>query len=269
MTRPSRGVNPIVVSSDRPPCAAHSEAPLPRWQLTTRRLSASASNQPRGAADGVCMRQSVEAVAADGPPLPPFRRERVGRRLARHRRVERRVEARDLDRLGEHRRGRPDPVQAALLVQRRERPERFERALDSLVDHHWPDELLAPVDHAVPDDIRGSVLGDECPQRLPHVRTCPSLDLGTAEQRVVGVEQREFQTARACVHDEYAHHCSATAPRTLLRFGLFMVTTSSPESQRNLRRTHASGPSAALGERRITVVGDDNSASNSPSSTEH
>ena len=40
MTSPSSGVNPIVVSTDCPEWTAHSEAPAPRWQLTTRSPSA-------------------------------------------------------------------------------------------------------------------------------------------------------------------------------------------------------------------------------------
>ena len=36
ITRPSSGVKPIVVSTERPSAIAHSEAPAPRWQLTIR-----------------------------------------------------------------------------------------------------------------------------------------------------------------------------------------------------------------------------------------
>ncbi len=105
-----------------------------------------------------------------------------------------------------------------------------------------PTNSSPPCTTLVPDDIRGAVLGDECPQRLPHVRTRPTLDLGAAEQRVIGVEQRERQTARACVHQEQTDHRSATAARTGLRSELFMVTTSSPESQGNRRCTHGGQP---------------------------
>ena len=34
---PSSGVKPIVVSMDRPPATAASDAPAPRWQVTIRR----------------------------------------------------------------------------------------------------------------------------------------------------------------------------------------------------------------------------------------
>ena len=41
ITRPSSGVNPIVVSTERPSSIAHSEAPAPRWALTIRSSPAS------------------------------------------------------------------------------------------------------------------------------------------------------------------------------------------------------------------------------------
>ena len=37
ITSPSRGVKPIVVSTERPSRTAASDAPAPRWQVTTRR----------------------------------------------------------------------------------------------------------------------------------------------------------------------------------------------------------------------------------------
>ena len=43
MTRPSSGVKPIVVSTDRPSRTAASEAPAPMWQVTTRAPAPSAA----------------------------------------------------------------------------------------------------------------------------------------------------------------------------------------------------------------------------------
>ena len=40
ITSPSSGVKPMVVSTERPPEIAHSDAPAPRWQLTIRSPSA-------------------------------------------------------------------------------------------------------------------------------------------------------------------------------------------------------------------------------------
>ena len=94
MTSPSSGVKPIVVSTLRPPRTAASEAPAPRWQVTTR----SADRPPdelAGAARGAGVGQAVEAVAADRPALAPLPRHRVGRRRGRDRGVECGVEAGD------------------------------------------------------------------------------------------------------------------------------------------------------------------------------
>jgi len=41
MTRPSSGVKLIVVSTLRPPYTAASDAPAPRWQLTSRKSATS------------------------------------------------------------------------------------------------------------------------------------------------------------------------------------------------------------------------------------
>ena len=39
MGTPSSGVKPIEVSTERPPLTAEMEEPLPRWQVTTFKLS--------------------------------------------------------------------------------------------------------------------------------------------------------------------------------------------------------------------------------------
>ena len=52
ITSPSSGVKPIVVSTDRPPRTAASDAPAPRWQVTTRNdgvAVAPAAARPRAA----------------------------------------------------------------------------------------------------------------------------------------------------------------------------------------------------------------------------
>ena len=47
ITRPSSGVSPIDVSTERPPSIAVTEAPLPRWNTI---CLSSASGRPRNAA---------------------------------------------------------------------------------------------------------------------------------------------------------------------------------------------------------------------------
>jgi hypothetical protein len=43
MTRPSSGVKPMVVSTETPPRTAASDAPAPRWQVTTRSVASAAA----------------------------------------------------------------------------------------------------------------------------------------------------------------------------------------------------------------------------------
>ena len=49
ITRPSSGVNPIVVSTERPAAIAHREAPAPRWQLTMRVPASALTSRSSGA----------------------------------------------------------------------------------------------------------------------------------------------------------------------------------------------------------------------------
>ena len=50
MTRPSSGVNPMVVSTERPESTAASDAPAPRWQVTTRSPSGASGGRPSSSA---------------------------------------------------------------------------------------------------------------------------------------------------------------------------------------------------------------------------
>ena len=45
MTRPSIGVKPMVVSTDRPPATAANEAPVPRWHVTTTEVGGRAPEE--------------------------------------------------------------------------------------------------------------------------------------------------------------------------------------------------------------------------------
>ena len=64
ITRPSSGVKPIVVSTDRPPAMAASDAPAPRWQVTMR---SSSTGRPTMAA------ARRDAYACDRPWKPYLR----------------------------------------------------------------------------------------------------------------------------------------------------------------------------------------------------
>ena len=94
MTSPSSGVKPIVVSTEMPPATAASEAPAPRWHVTTRKLLDLAPGELGGAPGRVRVREAVEAEAAKIPALAPLGRQRIRRRRLGHAGVEGRVEAR-------------------------------------------------------------------------------------------------------------------------------------------------------------------------------
>ena len=72
MTSPSRGVNPIVVSTDRPSRTAAREAPAPRWQVTTADTGAGVSHELDRPSPRVAVAQTVEAKATYTQPFPPF-----------------------------------------------------------------------------------------------------------------------------------------------------------------------------------------------------
>ncbi len=145
ITSPSSGVKPIVVSTQRPSRTAASDAPAPRWQVTTR-PGARASRRP-----GVG--EAVEAVAPQRPALAPGGGQRVGRRGSRQPGVERGVEARD--------RGQPRPRlphrsergERLRLVQRRQRRQLLESGGDLVVDHRRSAEALSAVHDPMADRI--------------------------------------------------------------------------------------------------------------------
>ncbi len=95
ITRPSSGVNPMVVSTLRPSTTAARDAPAPRWHVTMRSPRSGRPTQFSGPAGAVRVGQAMESVAADAVLLPPLARDRVRRRRRRHGGVEGGVEAGD------------------------------------------------------------------------------------------------------------------------------------------------------------------------------
>ena len=142
---PSSGLKPIVVSTDRPSRTAVTEQPPPRWQ-TTSRSAAHLLGRP-------LHRQPVEPVAADAPLVAPARRQRVGRRLLRHRAVERRVEDRDVRDVRQRLHRVVDRGERLPLVERRQVGDLLERGPDLVVD----DDRLAEARAAVHDAVRDRV----------------------------------------------------------------------------------------------------------------
>ena len=86
MTSPSSGVKPIVVSTERPSRTAASDAPAPRWQVTSRSAIEGSPEELRRAPRCIGVREAVEAVLAQVPALAPLGRDRVGGGRRRHRR---------------------------------------------------------------------------------------------------------------------------------------------------------------------------------------
>ena len=78
ITSPSSGVKPMVVSTDRPPATAVTDAPPPRWQTITRSPCLRRRHQGVGPADRPGATEPMEAVAADTPAGHPVGRNGVG-----------------------------------------------------------------------------------------------------------------------------------------------------------------------------------------------
>ena len=136
MTRPSSGVKPMVVSTLRPPCTAASEAPAPRWQVTSRSRGRVAVEQLGGSPGGVGVRQAVEAVPAQPESLRPRSREGVPGGGGGHPGVERGVEAGDGGGVRQCPAGGGDAGERARLVQRREVGQLADGVDDVVVDEH-------------------------------------------------------------------------------------------------------------------------------------
>ena len=162
MTRPSIGVKPIVVSTQTPSRTAASDAPAPRWQLTTR----AAGGAPRG----VGVREAVEAEAPQAEALAPLPRQGVGRGRRRQRRVKRGVEAGDRGHVGQGTAHGGDAGQRGGLVQRGEVAELAQRRHDVVVDEHGLAEARAAVHDAVADGVGRGQLGERRLERLALVR---------------------------------------------------------------------------------------------------
>ena len=69
--RPSSGVRPMHVATERPPSTAVTEQPLPRWATTRRSSAAGRAKQGGGALGRPRHAHAVEAVATDAPLAVP------------------------------------------------------------------------------------------------------------------------------------------------------------------------------------------------------
>ena len=97
ITRPSSGVKPIEVSTERPPRIAATEQPLPRWQvIEAQDRVVRPAQQLRRPAGHEPVRRPVEPVAPDRVALVEHVGQRVEKRHRLHRLVERGVEDGDV-----------------------------------------------------------------------------------------------------------------------------------------------------------------------------
>ena len=166
MTRPSSGVKPIVVSTQRPSRTAASDAPAPRWQVTTdarrrqrarprRRRRATGRGSRSGAARSA---RATPAAARRWPPPPAASR---GTRCRSRRRA---------GTPGSARRDRVDARQRRRLVQRRESASARSAASTSSSTTHGVAEALAAVHDAVADRVQRGQSGERGPERFGVVR---------------------------------------------------------------------------------------------------
>src|SRR5690606_8572313 len=121
----------------------------------------------------VLVRRAVGAVAADRVRARQLAVDRVGVRLGRQRRVERRVEHDDVRHVRERLARRADAREVGRVVQRPERAQVLDVGLDLLVHDGGPGEPVAALDDAVADGdevprVQGRAVLGEVPQQHAH-----------------------------------------------------------------------------------------------------
>ena len=163
----------------------------------------------------VGVRQPVEPEAAQLPPLPPLGRQRERRGGGGNGGVERRVEAGDGRRIGQHRTHRVEGGQRLRLVQRGQVGERPELFPDALVDPDRPAEQAPAVHDPVPDRVHVPERPDSGLDRRRVVRAPRRWQVGGAHHRVRVVEDAQLEAAGPGVDDQdrgqYGHFQSRTS----------------------------------------------------------
>ena len=208
ITRPSSGVKPIVVSTDRPPRIAHSDAPAPRWQLTIRSpppRSARAARPPGGRP----RRGRARGSRTGAGPSAPARR-RAARRSPRPagrvawKAVSKQATA---GTSGQRRRHRVERGERLRLVERAPgRPARAAPTRRSTSIRTASGEALAAVDDPVADDVGIGRTRRRAPHAAPAGSTAAAeRELARRERPVVAVEQRQLEAARPGVDHQHAH----------------------------------------------------------------
>ena len=198
-------MNPIDVSTERPPSTAATEAPAPRWQQITRSRSGGRPSSSAARPRGVGVREPVEAEAAERVPVAPLARQGVGRRGGRHVAVECRVEARHRRHVRKHGGHGGHRVEGGRLVQRRQRCELAQGLEDGGIEAHRPGEPRAAVDHTVRDRVGAAQAVERLAELLGIGPPRRGGQLGVPEERVVVAEEAQLERARAGVDREDPH----------------------------------------------------------------
>ena len=199
ITRPSSGVKPMVVSTERPSRTAHSDAPAPRWHVTTcaRRPRPAPRTRARGRGSRSAARRSARATRAGARRSLPAAGAWRGRPCRSRRPRARRGNARRTASSAASDFGWWSGASAVSSGS---------AASTCLVDDHRLAKALAPVDDPVPSHVG---VARAAPRERPprhRARPPPAAPRARAPRaRCRRVEQRELQAARPGVGDEHAH----------------------------------------------------------------
>ena len=200
ITRPSSGVKPIVVSTERPPCTARSDAPAPRWQVTIRSSPAAGrATRPPGATPRRGTARGTRTGARR--TLPPLRGQRVGRGSRRQVAWNAVSKQATCGTPGQ----RPATASSAASVfgwcsgARSVRSSSAGR--DAVVDHHRHRGTACR--RAPRGGRRRRPSRDRASRRAARSAPSRSPEVALLEQPVAGVEQPQLQAARPGVHDEH------------------------------------------------------------------
>ena len=218
--RPSSGVIPIDVSTDRPPSTAVTEQPLPRWATTSRSPS---TGRPRSSA----ARATDQATDRPWKPkrrMPQSRNQASGNRIAvagrRKARVERGVERRHVGYPGQRLSGGPDRLDGDPSVERGELGELLDGVDGRILDQRWVDEARPAMNDPIADRVDRRPCHARCLDRAENVgdpgrpnryarRVGTPLDRRCSERVPAGrLDDRRLERARARIEDEDAQRAA-------------------------------------------------------------
>ncbi len=205
MTSPSRGVKPIVVSTEMPPVIAASDAPAPRWQVTRRSDSTGRSSSSAARRLAYRWLRPWKPYLRSPWRRRPFPRDGVGRGRVGDRRVERGVDADDESASREApRRVRASASIASALCSGARSASAESRDSNASSTRAGARMTVAAVDEPHGCRLDRRCLGDETSERLDVER--PVGGVFVRDQcPVVLVDDGELDAARPRVDGEHVH----------------------------------------------------------------